>query len=62
VGNGVCTLFWLDPWIDGQGITERALELLAIVDKRKHGSQMVQEAMHDNVCIRDTMRAFTILA
>jgi hypothetical protein len=62
VRNGASTLFWLDPWIDGQGIAERASELLAIVDKRKQGSRMVQVTLHNNAWIRDITGAVKIPA
>jgi hypothetical protein len=62
MGNGASTLFWLDPWINGQGIAERAPELLEIVDKRKQGSQTVQEVLHNNVWIRAIPGALTIPA
>jgi hypothetical protein len=55
-------LFWLDPWIDDQGIAERVPELLAIVNKRRQHTRMVQEALHNNTWIRDITGALTIPA
>jgi hypothetical protein len=62
VGSGVSTLFWSDPWLDGQGIAQRAPDLMAIVGMQKRSSRTVQEALHNNVRIHDITGALTILA
>jgi hypothetical protein len=62
VRNGASTLFWLDPWLDDQGIVQQMLELLVTVNKRKQRTRMVQEALHNNAWIRDITGALTIPA
>jgi hypothetical protein len=62
VGNGASTLFWLDPWIAGQGVAKRAPKLLAAVNKRRKCTWMVQEVLHNNTWNRDIAGALTISA
>jgi hypothetical protein len=47
VGNGASALFWSNPWIDAQGVVERALDLFAIVNKTRC-TRTVQDALQGN--------------
>jgi hypothetical protein len=62
VGNGVSTLFWADPWLDGQTIASVAPNLVAVVTRRCQKSRTVQAALQGNVWIRDITGALTIPA
>jgi hypothetical protein len=62
VGNGVSTLFWADPWLDGQTIASVAPNLVAVVTMRCQKSRTVQAALQGNVWIRDITGALTIPA
>jgi hypothetical protein len=62
VGNGISTLFWTDPWLDGQTIATKAPDLVAAVGNRSQKSRIVQAALQGNSWIRDITRALTIPA
>ncbi|XP_072146649.1 uncharacterized protein [Setaria viridis] len=45
VGNGQCTLFWTDNWIDGQSVAQLAPTLHEMISKRIRNSRTVSQAL-----------------
>jgi hypothetical protein len=62
VGNGASTLFWADPWLDGQTIASTAPDLVAAVSMRCQRSRTVQAALQGKASIRDISGALTVPA
>jgi hypothetical protein len=53
VGNGECTLFWTNRWLQGKIIVDLAPHLSAGVSKRRSKTRTVREALLNNVWILD---------
>jgi hypothetical protein len=53
VGNGMSTLFWTDPWLDGHSVADKAPELVVAVNKRSQKGRTVHAALQGNSWIRD---------
>lgn len=53
VGNGACTLFWKDGWINGKSISKMPPNLVASVAKRAVKNRTVQEALDEGHWITD---------
>jgi hypothetical protein len=53
VGNGMSTLFWADPWLEGHSVGATAPDLVAAVNKCSQKGRTVQAALQGNSWIRD---------
>ena len=53
VGNGPSTLFWKDNWLDGKSIQVIALEVAAVVPKRRANKRTVLEALTNQRWLED---------
>jgi hypothetical protein len=60
IENGVSTLFWEDPWLDGHYIAVLAPNLVEMVSQRNSRWRTVQQALHDSTWIADISGALTI--
>jgi hypothetical protein len=61
VGDGASTLFWIDPWLNGQCILDMAPGLIAEVPHHCHNRRMVASACQDNAWLQDITGPLTIL-
>jgi hypothetical protein len=60
VGNGECTLFWEDPWLDVLCIADWVPDLVAAVSTRCHRCRTIASALVNNAWIRDILGALSI--
>jgi hypothetical protein len=60
VGNGCSTRFWLDPWMDGRSIVDRAPKLLAVVHPRRQSSRTVAAALDQDAWLHDIIGALML--
>ena len=60
VGDGACTLFWKDRWINGQQVADLAPQIFAIVNKRNANKRTVLEALTNHGWIADIQGALTV--
>ena len=60
VGDGACTLFWKDRWINGQQVADLAPQIFAIVNKRNANKRTVLEALTNHGWIADIQGAQTV--
>jgi hypothetical protein len=60
IGNGQRSYFWTDRWIQGHGIQELALALLAAVRPRAQQQRTVAKGLSNRAWVRDTTRALTV--
>jgi hypothetical protein len=60
VGDNCSTRFWLDPWMDGRSITDRAPDLLAAVHPRCQSSRTVATALDQDAWLCDIVDALML--
>ena len=59
VGDGSCTLFWTDRWLEGKAISDIAPSLIQTVSKKIKSKHLVSEALIGNAWVRDISGALT---
>jgi hypothetical protein len=60
VGNGRSTLFWSDPWFEGECICALAPDLTTAVTGRQWKRITVESALHSDEWLRDIQGVLTV--
>jgi hypothetical protein len=60
MGNGTSTFFWIDRWLNGQGIENLAPELLTVVSVCRRKKWMVRSTLNGNAWLGDIVGPLTL--
>lgn len=62
LGDGTTMLFWTDRWVNGQPISDLALELMPFVSRRGWRNRSVRDALQQNEWQRDIVGGLPVMA